>query len=214
MVIRVRDEPSSAFRTWLEAGPEDSLTLNLLDFSADGKSLYLISALGRDTAAVVKKDVAGGGETELASSAEADADNVLIHPRTHVVQAVRFSPGRSTWKVVDPSIQADFDAIAKLHDGDFSVVNRDQADKTWLVAFTSDRGPVSYYAWDRAARKGTFLFVHQPKLAGPGARRDEADRDQGARRPDAQRLPDAPRGRRAEGPAPGADGPRRPLGPG
>ena len=72
MVIRVRDESTAAFRTWLEAGPEDSLTLNLLDFSADGKSLHLISALGRDTAAVVKRDVAGGGETELASSAEAD----------------------------------------------------------------------------------------------------------------------------------------------
>ena len=60
-VIRVRDDHSSAFRTWLEAGPEDALTLQTLDFSADGKSLYLISALGRDTAAVVKKDLAGGG---------------------------------------------------------------------------------------------------------------------------------------------------------
>jgi dipeptidyl aminopeptidase/acylaminoacyl peptidase len=166
VVIRVRDEPTAAFRTWLEAGPEDSLTLSLLDFSADGKALHLISAIGRDTAAVVNRDVSGGGETELASSRESDADNVLIHPKTHVVQAVRFSPGRSTWRVVDPSIQADFDAIAKLHDGDFSVVNRDQADKTWLVAFTSDRGPISYYAWDRAAKKGTFLFVHQPKLQG------------------------------------------------
>jgi dipeptidyl aminopeptidase/acylaminoacyl peptidase len=166
MVIRVRGDASAPFRPWLEAGPEDSLTLNLLDFSADGKALHLISAVGRDTAAVVRRDVAGGGETEVASSAEADADNVLIHPRTHVVQAVRFSPGRSTWKVVDPSIQADFDAIPKLHEGDFSIVNRDQADKTWLVAFTSDRGPVSYYSWDRTATKGTFLFVHQPKLQG------------------------------------------------
>ena len=165
-VIRVRDDSSAAFRPWIEAGPEDVLTLQALDFSADGKSLHLISALGRDTAALIKKDLAGGGETELAGSSEADADNVLIHPKTHVVQAVRFSPGRSTWKVIDPSIQADFDAIAKLHDGDFSVVNRDSADKTWLIAFSSDRGPISYYSWDRSAAKGTFLFVHQPKLEG------------------------------------------------
>jgi len=165
-LIRVRDDSSSEFRPWLEAGPEDGLTLQALDFSADGKSIHLISAMGRDTAAVVKKDLAGGGETELASSPETDADSVLIHPKTHVVQAVRFSPGRSTWKVIDPTIQADFDGISKLHDGDFSVVNRDNADKTWLVAFTSDRGPVAYYAWDRAAGKGTFLFVHQPKLEG------------------------------------------------
>jgi dipeptidyl aminopeptidase/acylaminoacyl peptidase len=165
-VIRVRDDTSSAFRPWVQAGPEDALTLQAVDFSADGKSLHLISALGRDTAAVIKKDLGGPGETELASSPESDADGVLIHPKTHVVQAVRFSPGRSTWKVIDPTIQADFDAIAKLHDGDFSVVNRDTADKTWLVAFTSDRGPISYFAWDRTAAKGTFLFVHQPKLEG------------------------------------------------
>ena len=165
-VIRVRDDSSSAFRPWLEAGPEDALTLQALDFSADGKSLHLISALGRDMAAVVKKDLAGGGESELAASSEGDADGVLIHPKTHVVQAVQFSPGRSTWKVLDPSIQTDFDGIAKLHEGDFSVVNRDNADKTWLVAFTSDRGPIAYYAWDRGAGKGTFLFVHQPKLEG------------------------------------------------
>ena len=24
----------------------------------------------------------------------------------------------------------------------------------------------AYYAWDRAAKKGTFLFAHQPKLEG------------------------------------------------
>ena len=58
-VIRIRDDSSSAFRPWIEAGPEDALTLQALDFSADGKSLYLVSALGRDTAALVKKDLAG-----------------------------------------------------------------------------------------------------------------------------------------------------------
>src|SRR5439155_813143 len=41
-----------------------------------------------------------------------------------------------------------------------------KADAHWLVAFTSDRGPIRYYAWDRAAKKGTFLFVHQPRLEG------------------------------------------------
>jgi dipeptidyl aminopeptidase/acylaminoacyl peptidase len=166
VVIRVRDESSSEFRTWLEAGPEDALTLHLLDFTADGKSVYLISALGRDTAALVKKTIAGGSDQELAASTEVDADSVLIHPKMHVAQAVRFSTGRSTWTVIDPSIQADFDGIARLHDGDFSVIDRDQADKTWLVAYTFDRGPISYYAWDRETRKGTFLFVHQPKLQG------------------------------------------------
>jgi len=67
---------------------------------------------------------------------------------------------------VDPSVKADFEGIARLNDGDFAVVNRDDNDATWLVAFTSDRGPIRYFSWDRAARTGTFLFVHQPKLEG------------------------------------------------
>src|SRR5262249_46961678 len=105
-------------------------------------------------------------EKVIASSPEVDAGTAFIHPRRHVVQAVSFAPGRSTWTVVDPSVKADFDGIAKLNDGDFDVVNRNEADTVWLVAFTLDRGPVRYYAWDRAAKKGTFLFAHQPKLEG------------------------------------------------
>jgi dipeptidyl aminopeptidase/acylaminoacyl peptidase len=68
--------------------------------------------------------------------------------------------------VLDPSVKADFEGIRKLSGGDFAVVNRDRADRTWLVAFTEDRGPIRYYSWDREGRKGTFLFVHQPKLEG------------------------------------------------
>ena len=68
--------------------------------------------------------------------------------------------------MIDPTVKADFDHIARLSEGDFFVVNRDRADATWLIAFTSDRGPVRYFAWNRPAQKGTFLFVHQPKLEG------------------------------------------------
>jgi dipeptidyl aminopeptidase/acylaminoacyl peptidase len=164
--IRIRDSAQGDWRTWLEAGPEDALTLQFADFTADGKAATLVSALGRDTAAIVQRDIATNEETVLAHDDSVDADNVLIHPKTHVVQAVAFAPGRIRWEVVDPSIKDDFEAIAKLSDGDFYVVNRDDADKHWLVAFTSDRGPIRYYAWDRAAKKGTFLFVHQPKLEG------------------------------------------------
>lgn len=165
-VIRLRDDEHSDWRTWIEAGPEDALTLQFADFTADGKAAYLVSALGRDTAALVKKDIATGKEEVIAAADASDVAGVMMHPKRHEVQAVAFAPGRMRWEVVDPSVKGDFEGIAKLHDGDFSVVNRDDADATWLVAFTSDRGPVSYYAWDRAARKGTFLFVHQPKLEG------------------------------------------------
>lgn len=162
--IRVRDTVNSPWQSWLKVGPEE--ILGLVDFTEDGKGLTLISSIGNDTARVVQRDIATGQEKLIAESREVDAGGVMVHPRTHQVQAVSFAPGRSSWTVVDPSIQADFDGIRKLHDGDFTVVNRDTADKTWLVSFTSDQGPSRSYVWDRATRTGTFLFTSQPKLDG------------------------------------------------
>jgi dipeptidyl aminopeptidase/acylaminoacyl peptidase len=162
--IRIRDDVKSPWKSWIKVGPDE--ILNFVDFTADGKSVTLTSSIGSDTARVVEKNIATGAEKVIATSDEVDAGNVQVHPKKHVVEAVSFAPGRAKWTVVDPSVKADFESIAGLHDGDFSVVNRDDKDVTWLVAFTSDRGPVSYHAWDRAVKKGTFLFVHQPKLEG------------------------------------------------
>ena len=162
--IRVRDDAKSPWKTLLKVGPDE--ILNFEGFSADGKTAYLTSSIGSDTARLVARDIATGTEKVVASSNEVDAGDVLIQPRTHVVQAVSFEPGRRTWKVLDPSIQPDFDAIAKLNPGDFAVVNRTTADDAWLVGFTSDRGPISWYKWERAGRKGTLLFTAQPKLEG------------------------------------------------
>ncbi|MGD0557532.1 MAG: prolyl oligopeptidase family serine peptidase, partial [Streptosporangiaceae bacterium] len=40
----------------------------------------------------------------------------------------------------------------------------DEADRTWLVAFTTDTGPVPFFSYDRTERRGSLLFVHQPSL--------------------------------------------------
>ena len=162
--IRVRDNAQSPWRTLMKVGPEENL--GLLDFSADGKSVYLESSVGADTARVIQRDLATGNEKVIAFSDAVDAGIVVINPTTRVIEAVSFEPGRRTWKVIDPGVKADFDAIAKLDSGDFTILNRDTADQHWLVVFVSDQGPVKYYQWDRVAKKGTFLFTNRPKLEG------------------------------------------------
>ena len=160
--IRVRETPQSEWRKWMTAGPDDNLAVH--DVSADGKSLYIESSVGTDTTRIIQKDIAGNGEKVIDYSDVVDAGVVMINPYTKVIEAISYEPGRRTWKVIDPSVKGDFDAIAKLNDGDFAVTNRDQADKNWLVGFTSDRGPIKYYVWNRGEKKGTYLFSHQPKL--------------------------------------------------
>jgi dipeptidyl aminopeptidase/acylaminoacyl peptidase len=162
--LRVRRDAASAWETWLQAGPEE--ILQFLAFTRDGKSITLLSSLGSNTARVIEKNIETKEEKVIAGSPEVDAGAIFLQPRDHVVQAVAFEPARRRWTVTDPSVQADFDGIAKLHDGDFSVDDRDMADTTWIVSFTSDRGPARYYLWDRKSRTGRLLFVDRPKLDG------------------------------------------------
>jgi dipeptidyl aminopeptidase/acylaminoacyl peptidase len=160
--IFVRDNAQSGWRSILKVPAEENL--DLVDVTDDGKGVFLESSIGSDTNRVVRRDIASGAESVIASSDAVDAGIVEVNPNTRVVEAVSFEPGRRTWKVIDPSVKGDFEGIAKLNDGDFTIVNRDYADKNWLVSFTSDRGPARWYLWDRNARKGTFLFSAQPKL--------------------------------------------------
>jgi dipeptidyl aminopeptidase/acylaminoacyl peptidase len=162
--IRVRTDDKSAWKSFLKVGPDE--ILNALSFTADGQSLFLISSIGRDTAAVVEKNIATGAEKVIAASDEVDAGDVVIHPRRYIVEAVAFSPGRTRWQVVDPAVKGDFEALAKVNDGDFFVANRTENDDIWLVGFQSDRAPGRFYRWDRKAKEAKFLFTTRPKLDG------------------------------------------------
>src|SRR5260370_10236170 len=162
--LRVRDNSTAPWRSLMKAAMADDLTA--LDFSKDGRSLFLGTSIGRETVALVRHEVASQNETVIASSDDADLSDAMIHPTRHVVEAAAFDPGRRHWTVVEPSVQADFDGIGKIAAGDFSVVDRDLADKIWIVSFESDRAPVRFYSWDRASKKATFLFSNRPRLNG------------------------------------------------
>lgn len=161
--IRVRDHAKAPWRTLLKVGPEE--IVSLVAFSGDGKRAVLTSSIGADTARVVERDLATGHEKLLVGHPRVDAEDVLVHPTTHAVQAVAFAPDRVSWSALDPAVAKDFAAFAQMATGDVEVVGRDDADRTWLVAFDADRRPARYYAWDRVKRHGTFLFDAQPALA-------------------------------------------------
>src|SRR5215510_13504682 len=108
--IRIRDDVKAPWKTWIKVGPDE--ILDFIDFTSDGKSSYLLSSIGNDTARVVERNIATDAEKVIASSPEVDAEGNLIDPRRHLMQAVRFAPGRAHWTVTDPSVKADCDAIA------------------------------------------------------------------------------------------------------
>ncbi|MGH8247060.1 MAG: S9 family peptidase, partial [Gammaproteobacteria bacterium] len=163
MLIRIRDNAKAPWRDFQKWGPEDSFG-GVVGFTPDNKGVRLISSVGANTYRLLEMDVASGKTTTIAEDPQYDVGGAIVHPITKKLQAVNFTRARRDWKILDSSIQADFDAIRKIRDGDIGVGGRDLADKTWLVSFLEDDGPVYFYAFERATKKATLLFSHQPAL--------------------------------------------------
>ncbi len=162
-LLRLRDTKVDDWRTVMTWGPDDQG--GPWGFTEDGTQLYLSSNLDADTTSLRLYDLASGTETNLAERASVDVSDALTHPVSRAVQAVSFNRAREEWQILDPAVQPDFDALEALRPGEeFSVADRSLDDKTWLVPFMADDGPVRYYAWDRAAQTPTFLFSTRPEL--------------------------------------------------
>ncbi|MFQ6031728.1 MAG: TolB family protein, partial [Candidatus Zixiibacteriota bacterium] len=162
--LMIRDNEESEWRKLISWDSENTMTSRPISFSKDGKYLYLIDSRDANAGRLVKFEIATGHMEVVAEDPQYDVSDVIIHPDTYEIQAVSFTKDRKEWTVLDESIRGDFEAIARLDQGDYFVYNRDNADDTWLVGFTKDDGPLSYYAFDRNTKKGTFLFDNRPDL--------------------------------------------------
>ena len=163
--VLVRDDAEADWRTLLTISADDAPASGILAFTGDGKSLLGISSAGVDTGRLVQVDLESGGTQVLLEDPEADVAGAVLHPDTREPQIAVVLKDRAEYHVLDPEVAPDLEAIRALHSGDPGLTDRDEADATWLVAFTDDAGPVRYYAYDRASRAGSFLFDSRPALS-------------------------------------------------
>ncbi|MFM9957089.1 MAG: S9 family peptidase [Phycisphaerales bacterium] len=149
---------------------EDILTTGPVAFNKDGSQAYMRDSRGRDTSALFSIDLATKKQTLIAENAKADAGGVMTHPTERNVQAVAFNYKRNEWTILDKSIEPDFAYLRTVADGDFNVTSRSLDDKTWIVAYMRDNGPVKFYRYQRGASgtagKATFLFTNNKRLEG------------------------------------------------
>jgi dipeptidyl aminopeptidase/acylaminoacyl peptidase len=163
--VLVRDTAEADWRTLWTIPAEDATSSDILSFSGDGSSLLVISAAGANTGRLTRIDLATGAASVLAEDPDADVSGAMLHPDTRDPQIVTILKDRMTYTVLDPSVEDDLKAVRELHHGDPVFVGRDEADKTWLVGFTNDTGPIPYFMYDRVTRSARFLFDHQPALS-------------------------------------------------
>jgi dipeptidyl aminopeptidase/acylaminoacyl peptidase len=186
-VLRVRDAPGAPWRdlvTWPFADATMFGQLNggsvVAAFAPDGASLYVVSAAGSETARLVRVDARTGRELEtVAAHPKADVAEdfsaypdfpplVLVNPRTHRLEAVAFEHLAYEWRFVEPSLRADFEALAKGRAGFFLVASRTRDDARWIVQQVVEDGPSTYLLYERPSRTVRVLFSDRPELAKRG----------------------------------------------
>jgi dipeptidyl aminopeptidase/acylaminoacyl peptidase len=162
-IVRVRDDASSPWRELLRWGPDETFG-GVASFTPDDRGVWLISSVGANASRLIELDLATGDQAVIAEDPHYDVGGILQHPRTHALEAVHFVRARGEWSVLDPAVAEDFELLAKVRPGDWSVMSRDLEDRRWVVGYVEDAAPVHYYVWDRARREASLLFTNRPRL--------------------------------------------------
>jgi dipeptidyl aminopeptidase/acylaminoacyl peptidase len=144
--------------------PMEDLQTEPVGFDKSGTLLYMHDSRDRNTAAFATVDMSSGERKIIAENERADVSGTLLHPTEHTIQAVAFTYDRQRWEPLDPAVKADFEQLAKVAEGEFSVASATLDDRHWIVAYVQDDGPVRYYLFDREPKKATFLFTNRESL--------------------------------------------------
>ncbi|HXM53829.1 MAG TPA: S9 family peptidase [Candidatus Dormibacteraeota bacterium] len=164
LVTYIRDDEQSPWREVDAVGLEDALESGPLGFTRDG-SLLMRSSRDADTVRLLRLQPDGSREV-LFEDEQYDIGGVITNPDTGEPQLVSVLRDRLDVTVLDPALAADVERLRAVHPGDLGLTSRDHADRTWLAAFTSDDGPISYHLYDRTSGQAQFLFTHRPELEG------------------------------------------------
>lgn len=180
-VIRVRDGVGKPWRDVLRMPFERALFAGqfsggslIAGFAADGKSLYVHSALGTGMGRLVRVDANTGKELEVvASHPQSDLPDdphaaVLFDQAPRRPIAVQFDPGTREWKFLDARTRDDFARIRKVAPGFAQIVSADAARRRWVLAISNSDAPDLYVLYDRKTHAVTRLYSAQPALAGAG----------------------------------------------
>jgi hypothetical protein len=137
---------------------------DLLEFSADGKTLYMLDSRGRDKAALYAMDVATKKTTLLAADDEADIAHVSFFARRPL--AARADKERARWHAVEPSALQDLADLGAYGAGDITFTGRSYGDRVLAAHFERDAESGEFVLLDRETREVRPLFKQRKALAG------------------------------------------------
>lgn len=142
-------------------------------FDPDGKHLLIHSAMGSDKGRIVRIDCTTGEErgvvaedarSDVANFGGDDVPGVVLNPKTHALEAVKFDDGNPHWLFLDPLLKDDFERVGREVSGFPALLSRARDDTKWVLGIENSAAPFSYYLYERKLRKITPLFSESDAL--------------------------------------------------
>lgn len=163
-LIKSYDQDSFDSELFMAIPYEDTSMSYLLSFLKDNSKVYMLDSRGRDTAALTLIDIHTKKSDVLFTSDKADVSPDSINPITHNLDIVSVCYDRKELYALSADIKDDLEYAKTVASGEMSIVSRALDDKTWIIAYDSDVGPVNYYKYNREKRKAEFLFANRNDL--------------------------------------------------
>lgn len=164
--MTIFEKTAKGWQQWGLVPPDDALSFRFVAFDDTNRRVYMVDSRGRDTTALTRYTPTTGELEILGQGDKADISSVLLHPTLHTAQAFTIDYERRAWKVIDPSIEDDLEALSAAAgpDGDFDVVDRTADDSIWVVHMDKVTAPGAYYLYDTKTRRLSPLFDTRPGL--------------------------------------------------
>jgi len=158
--------PSGAWVLFMSIPRGEVDATRLLDFSADGKTLYLYDTRDRDKAALTAVDVATRRTRVLAENPAADVTRVVLHRITRQPLAAGAMVDRRRWQAVEPSFAAVLKAIQSSTTGDIELMGLSADASRVMVQVQHDAASPEWIVYDRPTRRARPLFKARRALDG------------------------------------------------
>ncbi len=162
-IIRVRDDANSPWRDLMHWGPDETFG-SVFGFTPDNRKLWVATSIEANAARLLEVDIATGEQKVIAADPQFDVSGMELEPKTNRLQVSRFVKQRVFYEFIDPAIKADYERLQQAQPGDIVRLSRTLDDTKWVVTYSRDDGPVSWFLYDRPAKKISLLFSARPDL--------------------------------------------------
>ena len=152
-------------RSFLKIPSDDISTTDIIGFNRIGDKLYYADSRNRNLAGLFEFNTKDDTTKLLAQDPNADLAEIILNPLTGEFEGYSVEYIKNETIITDDLLKIDVDLLKSREKGELHLVSRPLKDNKWIVAYTTDTGPIKYYLFDRSNKESKFLFVNNSALA-------------------------------------------------